>query len=189
MMRIGVNLASEPFRRDRPMIVASTVVGALMVITLFLFVYLAIAERDRASAARAQIERMQHQLDTMSREETKLQAVMRRPENAEVLDRSVFLNALLVRKGVSWTRIFEDLEKVMPHDVRLMSIRPQINGANQLILEMWVGSPAPEPIWNFVVELEKSSAFGSTTVHNSLPPSQNEPLYRYRVSTNYAQKL
>jgi type IV pilus assembly protein PilN len=188
-MRIQVNLASEPFRRDRPLIVASSAVGVLMVITLFVFTYLAIGERDRAAEARTAMDRMQRQLDTIGREEARLQAAMRKPENAEVLDRSVFINALLVRKGVSWTRIFEDLETVLPHNVRLISVRPQINGANQLILEMWVGSTAPEPVLNFVMQLEQSPSFGSTTVHNSLPPSQNEPMYRYRVSANYAQKL
>src|SRR5205085_1092541 len=129
------------------------------------------------------------QADVLSREEAKLQTVMRQSANADVLDRSVFLNALLMRKGVSWTRIFDDLEKVMPPTVRLISVRPQINGNNQLILEMWVGSTSTEPVLNFVMELEQSPLFGSTTVHNSLPPSQNEPLYRYRVSVNYAQKL
>ena len=50
----------------------------------------------------------------MTAEQAQLDAVLRKPENAEVLERSVFLNALLVRKGISWTRIFADLEKVLP---------------------------------------------------------------------------
>ena len=33
-MRIGVNLASEPFRRDRPMIIASRAVAFLLVVSL-----------------------------------------------------------------------------------------------------------------------------------------------------------
>jgi len=36
--------------------------------------------------------------------------------------------------------------------------------------------------------LENSPAFGLTEVHNFLPPSQTEPLYRYRVTVNYGQK-
>lgn len=188
-MRIGVNLASEPFRRDRPMIVASTAVGVLMLFTLVLLIYLAIGERERAAEARSSMDRLQKQLDLIGREEGRLQAVLRKPENAEVLDRSLFLNSLLLRKGVSWTRIFEDLEKVTPHNVRLMSVRPQINAKNELILEMWVASTATEPVLNFIMQLEQAPQFGSTTVHNTLPPSQNEPQYRYRVSVNYAQKL
>ena len=42
-----------------------------------------------------------------------MENVLRQPQNAEVLDRSVFLNDLLMRKGVSWTRIFSDLENVL----------------------------------------------------------------------------
>lgn len=188
-MRIPVNLASDPFRRDRPMIVASVAVGVLLTGLLGMLIYLAIGERDRAAEARRSMAQIQTQLDTISREETRLQGVLRKPDNAEVLDRSVFLNALLQRKGVSWTKIFEDLEKVTPHNVRLMSVRPQISGRNDLVLEMWVASQATEPVLEFVMQLEQSPVFGATTVHNSMPPSQNEPLYRYRVSVNYAQKL
>ena len=57
-------------------------------------------------------------------EQAKLDAVLRKPENAQVLDRSVLLNSLLYRKGISWTKIFADLEKMLPHNVRVISIRP-----------------------------------------------------------------
>jgi type IV pilus assembly protein PilN len=114
---------------------------------------------------------------------------MRQEQNAEVLDRSLFLNALLARKGVSWTRIFADLEQVTPHNVRVITVRPQISTNNELLLDMVVGSQAVEPILNFVMQLEGSTVFGKTTVHTTIPPSQTEPLYRSRVTVNYAQKL
>jgi type IV pilus assembly protein PilN len=188
-MKHPVNLASEPFRRDRPLIVASSVVAVLLTGLFAILVYLAIGERDRAAEARTEIERMQRQMDTIAREEGRLQTVLRRPENAEVLDRSIFLNSLLHRKGVSWTKIFADLEQVTPHNVRLMSVRPQITVDNQLTLDMWVASQATDSVVSFIMQLEQSPLFGATTVSTSLPPSQNEPLYRYRVSVKYAQKL
>lgn len=188
-MRVGINLASEPFRRDRPMIVASAVVAVLLVVSLGALIFLAVGERDRAAEARSAIASMERQLETIGREEAKLQGVLRQPKNAEVMDQSVFLNTLLMRKGVSWTRLFEDLEQVLPHNVRLISVRPQISSLNELTLEMWVGSAATEPVLDFVMKLEQSQLFGATTVHNSLPPSQNEPLYRYRMSVRYDQKL
>ena len=46
-MRIPVNLASDPFRRDRPMIVASSVVGLVLTVLLAVLIFLAIGERDR----------------------------------------------------------------------------------------------------------------------------------------------
>jgi type IV pilus assembly protein PilN len=188
-MKHSVNLASDPFRRDRPMIVASSAVGLVLTVLLAVLIFLAISERDRAAEARATIDQLQRQMDGIAREEGRLQTVLRRPENAEVLDRSLFLNELLQRKGVSWTKIFADLEQVTPHNVRLMSVRPQISAENELTLDMWVASQSTEPVVTFVMHLEQSPLFGATTVSTNLPPSQNEPLYRYRVSVKYAQKL
>jgi type IV pilus assembly protein PilN len=96
---------------------------------------------------------------------------------------------LLQRKGISWTRIFSDLEKVMPHNVRLVSVRPQLNGPNDLLLDMEVGAQSSEPVVELMMHLEGSPLFGSTTIHSWRPPSQSDPLFRYRVSVTYAQKI
>ena len=66
------------------------------------------------------------------------------PQNAVVLERSVLLNQLIERKSISWTRIFSDLEQVMPYNVALISVRlPQINSRNEVLLDMVVGAKEP----------------------------------------------
>src|SRR5688572_18802761 len=121
-MRVPINLASEPFRRDRPLIAGSIAVGVMLLGLLVMLGSLAIGERDRAAEAREAIAGVDRQLQTLARERSKLEATMRQEQNAEVLDRSLFLNALLTRKGVSWTRIFGDLEKVTPYNVRVITV-------------------------------------------------------------------
>jgi type IV pilus assembly protein PilN len=54
---------------------------------------------------------------------------------------------------------------------------------------MVVGAKDPGPVIDFFKRLEESPRFGAIEGHSSLPPSQNEPLYRYRVTVNYAQEL
>ena len=76
----------------------------------------------------------------MDADRIRLESVLRQPENAEVLERNLFLNSLLYAKGISWTRLFDDLEKVMPHNVRLVSIRPQATGQNEILLGHGGGS-------------------------------------------------
>ncbi len=186
MIRISVNLASDPFRRDRPMLVASAAVGVLMLGVLAMLVTLSFFERDEVAETRQAIERYRKQLQVLSAEQTKVDAVLRQPQNAEVLERSLFLNALLSRKGISWTKIFSDLESVLPHNVRLIQVR--LNPQNQT-LDMAVGAQGSEPVLDFLMRLEKSPLFGPAEVHSWLPPSQTEPLYRYRVSVKYVQKL
>jgi len=118
-----------------------------------------------------------------------LEATMRKTENADVLERSVFLNTLIARKGISWTRLFGDLESVMPHNVRLVAIRHQADPKNGIQLEMTVGSQSVEPVVDLLKRMEGSGIFSVPSVNNCLPPSQSEPLYRCRVSVTYAQKL
>jgi hypothetical protein len=187
-MRIRVNLASEPFRRDRPLILATIAVGAMLVVLLGVLSVLAISERQRSAETRAATEKIERQIRTMQTEQARLEAVLRQPKNAEVLDRNMFLNELLVRKGVSWTKLFSDLETITPHNVRLVQVRPQINPQN-VTLDMVVAAQAQDPVISFLMQLESAAQFGRTTLQSCLPPSQSEPSYRCRVSVSYAQKL
>jgi type IV pilus assembly protein PilN len=188
-MRVPINLAGEPFRKDRALIVASTVVGVIMTASLAMLIVIAMSERGQVRETREEIARLEQQLSAVSAQQDKVEAVLRRPDNAAVLDRSVFINELLRRKGISWTRLFSDLEQVMPHNVRLVSIRPQVNPRNEVLLDMMVGAQSSEPVIELLRRLEQSPVFGSTEVQSWLPPTQSEPLFRYRVSVNYAQKL
>jgi Tfp pilus assembly protein PilN len=186
-MKIGINLATQPFRRDRPVLVLAGVLSTLLVALLGGLIYLAVAERGELADSRRDVDRLQRKIRAVSVEQQKLDAVLRRPENAEVLERSLFLNALLYRKGISWTRIFADLEKVVPYNVRIMSIHPTLNAQNKVVLDMRVGSESPEPVIVLLKRLEESPLFGQVYNHSSAPPSQSDPLWKYNVSVNYAQ--
>jgi hypothetical protein len=184
-----MNLASVPFRRDRPILVASAFAAALLAATLILLVFLATSDRRQLEESRAALNRVRSDLASVERDQAKVDATMRLAGNAVVLDRSVLFNTLIKRKAISWTRIFADLEKVLPPNVRLIAIRPQVNGLDQLSLDMTVAADAPEQVIGFITQLEGSDVFGSTAVSGYAPPSQTDPFWRYRLTVNYAQKL
>jgi Tfp pilus assembly protein PilN len=188
-VRIPVNLSSEPFRRDRPIVVASAFTALLLFGILIFLVTNVIRQREMARESREAMEALTRQVQAANAEFAKLESEARQPMNADVLQRNAFLNTLLQRKGISWTRMFDDLESVFPASVRLVSVRPYILGESEVHLDMIVGSQTPEPVIDLLKRLEESKMFGGTALLSSQPPSQNEPLYRYRVSVNYAQKL
>ena len=138
---------------------------------------------------RIALDRLDSQMRVMRVEQTKLDAQLRVAGNADVLDRSVFINRLLYRKGISWTRLFADLSKVVPPNVRIVSIRPQVDDRDHIALDMTVGAESQPPIIELITKFESSDLFGDATVSVIQPPSQTDPLYRYRISVNYAQKL
>jgi Tfp pilus assembly protein PilN len=187
-MKIPINLASQPFRRDRPMVAASIGVCLLLLATLGALISLALADRAQFADLRHNVDRLNSEIRKSTADQARLEAVLRRPENAEVLERSVFLNALLRRKGISWTRIFADLEKVLPYNVRVIQIHPTVDSLDQVSLDMQLGADSPTP----VIELLKTMAdkpFANPEIRTQQAPTQSEPLWRYRVSVEYAQKL
>lgn len=189
-LRVPINLATEPFRRDRPMLIGSAALAVALSLLLVYQVFTIVSERHQAADIRIAIDQQNTRLRAIVAQQATLNATLRRPENAEVLERSLFLNTLIERKAISWTKIFADLEKVMPYNVRLVSVRlPEVDSNNQVLLDMVVGAKDVPPILELFKRLEASQQFGNTSVQSSAPPSQTDPLYRYHVMVTYAQKL
>jgi type IV pilus assembly protein PilN len=188
-MKIGINLASEPFRRDRPMLIGSAAVAVLMTLSLGTLIFLAVTdqkliERDRRT--QAQLDR---ELTRVTADQRKLDADVHRPDNSEVLEQSILINELLLRKGISWTRIFADLEKTLPPNARITQIKPQVDNSNKIVLEMTAASESSEPLNAFMIKLEGSDVFSHPSVSVTQAPTQTDPLYRYRMTVNYVQKF
>jgi Tfp pilus assembly protein PilN len=189
-VRIPVNLSTEPFRHDRAAVVVSAVCSVLLVGLLGVMVYLILGERTRAAENRDAVARLSAQVEAAKLEQSKVDATLREPMNAEVLQQSVLLNALVERKSISWTRLFADIEGVLPGNVRLIQIRlPQVNSRNEVTLDMEVGAQQPSQATEFTSRLRDSPLFGPANLLRSDPPSQNEPLYRYRLTVSYGQKF
>ena len=188
-MRLPLNLAREPMRRHRPMLIASAAVAVLLSLSLAALISLAITDQHSVEDSRKVLAQVQRQMNKLNAEQAQVDKQIRLPENASVLDRSVLFNALIRRKGISWTRIFSDLETVLPYNVRIVSIRPQLNGRDELSLDMVVAAEAPEPVIDFVAKLEGSDVFGNVTQTAQTPPTQNDPYFRFRLTVTYDQKL
>jgi type IV pilus assembly protein PilN len=187
-MKIPINLASQPFLRHRAMLAASIAVSLLLLGTLGVLISLALVDRSQLADVRQDVSRLNADIRRVQTDQTRLDAILRRPENAEVLERSVFINTLLQRKGISWTQILVDLEKVLPYNVRLIQVRPVVDGRNRVNLEMELGSDSPAP----VIETLKALAgqpFGNPEMLSQRPPTQAEPLWRYRLSVTYEQRF
>jgi type IV pilus assembly protein PilN len=188
-MRIHINLASQPFRHNRAMLIGSSLLAAIMVATLFMLVSLARQDQRNKLDSLRQLSVAQRELAGVQRELATVERELRQPKNAAVLERSVLLNDILMRKGLSWTRIFADLEKIVPYNVQVLTIRPQLDRNNRVYLQMIIGADEPRFLNSFLEKLEASDVFGATMVTSTVPPSQTDPLFRYVVNVTYVQKL
>ena len=189
-MKIPINLASEPFRRDRPMLVASVACAVALAGLLGALVFMILAERNQMRDVRSSVARLSTEAQSIDAEQARLEQTLRQSDNAQVFQRSLLLNTLIERKSISWTRLFSDLGSVTPYNVKVIQIRlPQINSHNEVSLDMKIGATDWAPNQEFLRKLEESPLFGPVQVRDSDTPSQNQPLYQDTVSVSYGQKL
>jgi len=188
-MKIPVNLASQPFRRDRAMLVASIAVCVLLAGVLAGLLTMARSDRTRMADVRAEIARLNRSIGAVRSQQTEINRTLRRPENAEVFETSVFINALLLRKGISWTRIFADLEKTIPYNVKIVQIHPLLDSQNNIMLDMTVAFDQQDAMFSLMKALAESPLFGDAKPSSLEPPKQSEPMYRLHLRTSYAQTL
>lgn len=190
-----INLASQPFRRERAQNAALATAAGVLVLSLCTLSMLILHSRAEAADMRRIIQGERTQLANLQRSQSSYYSVLSKPGNADVFSQSVLLNDLIARRAVSWTHVFRDLGTVLPNNMQLLSIRlPQVaaengSGLNRMQLDMWVGTQQPAVVIGFLKKLETSSLFGDASVMTQVPPSQNNPLYRYRLTVPYVQKF
>jgi type IV pilus assembly protein PilN len=95
----------------------------------------------------------------LNQEEAQARAILNRPENRDVADRSQFLNQLFARKALSWTRVFTEMERIMPPDLHVVSMKPEYNKTNDLVLRVVVATGSRGRAVELVRRMEKSNHF------------------------------
>jgi type IV pilus assembly protein PilN len=163
-MRLDINLATQPYEDARQFwmrwgtALAVAVILTLTLLTITISDWFA-ARRDHATIAYYRAEIAQR-----DRKREQAEEFLNRPENRSTRDQSQFLNQLIERKSLSWTHVLEDLEKVMPARVHLISIHPELNEDNQLTLKMAVGGDSRERAIELARRMEESGHFTQTYI-------------------------
>jgi type IV pilus assembly protein PilN len=143
-MRLDINLATRPYEDARQFWMRwGTGVGVLAVIALTLLIF-TISGWYNARQDHKRISELRAQIADLEKEKTQAEAMLNRPENRAMRDRSQYLNELIARKAFSWTKAIEGLEKVMPAKLHLVSIEPQLNEDNHLSIKMVVAGDSPD---------------------------------------------
>lgn len=163
-MRIDINLASQPYEDARRFWTNwGTALGLLGFATLLL-VFVAATRLINANHERKEIADMESVIAKFDAEKAQAEATLNRPQNRLTRDRSQFLNELFARKAFSWTRLFEDLERVMPAHLHVVRISPDLSKDNDLEIKLVVGGDTREQALDLVRKMEGSKRFKGTQI-------------------------
>jgi type IV pilus assembly protein PilN len=164
IMRVDINLATRPYEDSSSLLLRWG--GALAALSLFTLVLLYMVGAGWAAARkdRSLIALREQQIAARDQEKARAEAILNLPENRSTRDRSQFLNDLFRRKAFSWTRVFEDLERVMPARLHLVSIQPATASDNQLEFKLVVAGESRERALELVRKMESSQRFQQTQI-------------------------
>jgi type IV pilus assembly protein PilN len=137
-MRLDINLATQPYQDARLFWKRWGVVLAGLSLLTILLLYFTISGWISARQDRAMIHQREEQFAARDQERMQAQALLNAPQNRTIRDRSAFLNDVFERKALSWTQVFEELERVMPGQLHVVSIKPDMTQDNQLELKLVV---------------------------------------------------
>ena len=163
-MRININLASNPYEAAREYtrrMVA--LVAALAVLTVGLLGYI-VYQRSHTREVNRQIAAARQEITSLDEEKTKALAVLNQPQNRDIADQSQFLNNLFARKALSWTRVFTEMEKMMPPNIHVVSMKPEFNNQSQLVLHVVVATSTRDSAVELVKRMEESPHFRAPQV-------------------------
>jgi type IV pilus assembly protein PilN len=171
-MRLDINLATRPYEDAREFWVRWGLgVGLLGLLTVVLL-GLAVRGWTNAGRDRHNIAQLQDQIAERDHERATAQAFLDMSVNRSTRDQSQFLNGLIQRKAFAWTRVFEDLERVMPVNLHVVSLRPELNEQNQMQLDMKVAGDTRAAAVELVRRMEGSSHFQGAQLVSDQPSGE-----------------
>jgi type IV pilus assembly protein PilN len=189
-MRLDINLASQPYQDAREFWLRwGTALAAACILSLALLVS-TVTGWSNARRDRTTIAELRQKIAQRDQLRAQAEEFLNRPENRTTRDESQIINSLIERKAFSWTRLLEDMEKVMPPGVHLVSIQPKLDDENQLAVKMIVAGGSRDRAIELAHRMEESRHFTQTSIEKeAYSQSQNGDSVQFDIAAIYVPEL
>jgi len=188
-MRTNINLASQKYGDVRMFVSRAGAATLAMVVFTVLLSVLAWFNYSSSRKSSAHIRELDQKINDLQQQRAKAVQVENQPENRVVMDENKYWNRQINRRGFSWTQLFNDLQKIMPGRVYVISVAPELTPDNQLKLKMTIGGESSQDLNDLVKKMEGSQKFRHTelkaqTIQKESKPGM-PPLNKFDIETFY----
>lgn len=159
MGQFDLNLSTRPFRPYRAANLGLFAVLLILVAVSAVQFYGYQRYSTLAAATREEERVYREEADRLSEQTRSLNQKMSRSNATAKLSEVEQLNQLLLRKSFSWTRLLANLEKLVPEDVRMVSLQPVVDEQGKIYLNMNVRGRTLADVTEFLKALENSKVF------------------------------
>ena len=124
-MRV-VNLAKRPFVNARPVVRSSIFLWLLGLVLLAVNLSLFLGYWVDSVEVRSELEAVENEIELEEKRFAQLDKDFARLDLADLNTETAFLNRLIEDRTFPWSQLFEDLEDILPRDVKLRALQPNV---------------------------------------------------------------
>jgi Tfp pilus assembly protein PilN len=188
-MRLNINLASRKYEEVRRFYLRWSVILAVLAGLTVILATLAGFSYARSAKSGREIKDLQQKVAALQKQRDALIAVENLPANRDVTLQKNFWNAQLAKRNLSWTQLFNDLQKIMPDRAFLNSVKPELTRDNRLMLKLVIASERQDDARELQKRMEDSARFRAPfiEVESRIKGEKSAPpLWKFEIGTEYA---
>ena len=171
-MRVRLNLATKALETHRRFMAGSGLVAAVAGLVFVWLGWHVYTIRKGNAELRERTAEIGQKMERLEVQRAELEQYFAQKDVASLHERASFLNSIIDARSFNWTRMFMDLEHVLPGGVHVVSIEPkQIDGRVQL--KLTVGASSDDAEIKFLHALEDSNEFSEVRVVSDHRPSSS----------------
>jgi type IV pilus assembly protein PilN len=159
-VRLNINLASKPYQDVRRVLLQWGGLVLLLAVCTGALLWMAVSNWRESREVSAKLAGLNTEIAALDRAHTEAVQLVQLPQNSPVVATSKFMNGLIARKSFSWTRVFMQLEQIMPPKLHVNSISPELQPkTNTMEMHLTVAGTSWESAVELVKRLEQSPSF------------------------------
>jgi Tfp pilus assembly protein PilN len=179
------NLASKPFLNTRPVWLVTILSGFLALVLVVLNIVFYMSSNRTLAPQIEERDRLQAQHDALVAEIEDQVEVLKKVPWRSLAARVNATNLILREHGFSWLKLLDDIERVMPYDVRIVQIAPSV-GANQVNLSLTVVTKNRDAMLEFLENLIADPSFARPTPSRERTPEESDEIgYLLSLTVQY----
>jgi len=159
-----LNLTTRPFPAYRAVNVACAGILAVLIVLSVWQVVGFMKYSKLARSVHPQEQEVRVEAESLGQHVAELGSRLDRPESTAKLNEIDFLNHLILRKDFSWTRLFATLEEIVPENVHLTNLTPDIAANGAVTLHLGVQARSIADVTVFIKRVEMSPLFENVVV-------------------------
>jgi len=183
-----LNLSSNPFRNRALPWTVTAIITVFSVIALIFIAKATFQTNAQAQTTAQDVAKLRERSIALTKQAEEIQKALT-PEQQRDLKSA---HALVNRKQFSWSRLFADLEGVLPRDVRVtrIAVKEVLSDGDRMVanLELVVASKSSTIVTDMIQNMQREGIFQAQLTAQNPQRGRDESGSEYELSVSYAPR-